>query len=151
MKTTCSIPLIFLFTASLASASDPRIDSWFTKYTAKYARIYTTTANMNSGNAVTTWSRGVTQSSPAYCGVQEVYYSTDWVYIRSTGLGSHILGPWYLDAAKTNLFPNYPVNQRAFYRIPRNPTVPTSKTLTGLGVIGYFEECDKRLFGLLDN
>jgi hypothetical protein len=30
------------------------------------------------------------------------------------------------------------VNQKVFYRIPRSSSVPTTKTLTGLGAIGYF-------------
>src|SRR3989454_5044022 len=139
MKNKPSLLLAGLATVSIASGADPRVDSWFTKDSAKYARLYTTTADLNSGNAVMTWSRGsVNQSLPAYCGVQELYSSSSWVYLRTTGLGSHIMGPWYLNSAKTMLFPNLPANQKAFYRIPRNPTVPGTKTLTGLGAIGYF-------------
>ena len=120
-------------------AQDPRTNSWFTTYSGKYARIYTTDANKTAGTAVSTWSNGTqNQSLPAYAGVQEVYSSASWVYIRSTGLGSHIMGPWYLNAAHTTAFPNYPANQKVFYRIPRTPTVPATKTLTALGAIGYF-------------
>ena len=82
------------------------------------------------------WTRHAEPST--YAGINEVSYSGDWVYIRSTGLGTHIMGPWYLNAAKTDLFPNYPANRAVLYRIPRSPTVPASKTLTGLGAIGYF-------------
>jgi hypothetical protein len=61
------------------------------------------------------------------------------VYIRSTGLASYIMGPWYLNAAKTNLFPNYPANTATIYRLPLDPgTPPASKTQTGLGAIGIF-------------
>jgi hypothetical protein len=108
-------------------------------YSGKYARLYATDADKNSGNAVPTWSRNtLSQNPPAYSGVQEIYSSANWVYIRTTGLGSHVMGPWYLNAARTTLFPNLPVNQKALYRLPRNPTVPATKTLTGLGSIGYF-------------
>ena len=49
------------------------------------------------------------------------------------------MGPWYLNAAKTNLFPNYPANTSSIFRFPRDPgTPPISKSLTGLGSIGYF-------------
>src|SRR5690349_20386937 len=41
-----------------ALAYDPQIDSWFTTYSGKYARIYATDADKASGNAVSTWSRG---------------------------------------------------------------------------------------------
>jgi hypothetical protein len=120
-------------------AADPRVDSWFTQHSGKYARIYPTTADETAGNSVTTWSRGQgTQSLPVYAGVREVYSSASWVYIRSSGLASYVMGPWYLNAAKTQLFPNYPANQHVLYRIPRSPTVPVTKTLTGLGAVGYF-------------
>ena len=66
-------------------AADPRTNSWLTSYSAKYARIYTTDANKSSGTSVTTWSNGTqTQSLPAYAGVQELYSSPSWVYLRST-------------------------------------------------------------------
>ncbi len=64
--------------------------------------------------------------------------SASWVYIRTTGLGSHVMGPWYLDSAKTQNFPNFPSNTATIYRIPRTPAVPASKTLTTGGAIGYF-------------
>ncbi len=122
-----------LLTTSAALADDARIDSWLTSNSGRYARIYTSSANQASGNAVTTWSNGSqTQSLPAYSGVQELYSSVDWIYLRTTGLGSHTMGPW------PNGFPNLPANQHTFYRIPRNPSVPATKTLTGLGSIGYF-------------
>lgn len=139
-KLLVSIVASFGFVFPVRTLADaPLVDSWLTTYSGKYARIYATTADQNSGNAVSTWSRGsLSQSSPAYSGVQEIYSSPNWVYIRTTGLGAHVMGPWYLNAGKTMLFPNVPVNTKTFYRIPRSPTVPGTKTLTGLGAIGYF-------------
>ena len=122
--------------ASLAVA-DPQVTSWFTANSGKYARIYQSTANETAGATSTTWSRGTgTQTNPVYADVNEVNYSANWVYIRSSGLASHIMGPWYLDAAKTTNFPNFPSNTAVVYRIPRTPTIPVSKTLTGLGATG---------------
>ena len=130
--------VIAMFGASSLRA-DPRVDSWFTTYSGKYARLYATDADKTSGNAVATWSRNsLSQSSPAYSGVQAIYSSASWVYLRTSGLGAHVMGPWYLSAAHTQLFPNLPVNKKLLYRIPRTPTVPVTKTLTGLGAIGYF-------------
>src|SRR5947209_3557065 len=72
--------------------ADPQIDSWFTTYSGKYARVYLTDSDKSSGNAVSTWSRGsISQTIPAYCGIYFVGYSTSWVYIRSTGLASHTM------------------------------------------------------------
>ena len=48
------------------------------------------------------------------------------------------MGPWYLNAARTTTFPNLPKNSSVFYRFPRTPAVPGTKTLTGGGPIGYF-------------
>ncbi len=128
--------LVCLMSATAASA-DPQLTSWFTANSGKYARIYQTTANETAGTTSTTWSRGSgTQSNPVYADVSEVNSSANWVYIRTSGLASHIMGPWYLDAAKANLFPNYPSNTAVVYRIPRSPTIPGSKTLTGNGAIG---------------
>jgi hypothetical protein len=124
---------------TVARADDPRTNSWFTTYAGQYARIYTNDASKTAGKTVTTWTNGTTiQTLPAYCGVQEIYSSSNWVYIRSTGLGSFVMGPWYLNAAHTQAFPNWPVNQKTLYRFPRVPTVPTTKTASGGGPIGYF-------------
>ena len=134
------LPLLLL--VAQCAQADPLITSWFTEDTGKYARIYETTAEEDAGPAaaVTTWSRGQgTQALPTYVGVNEVSFTATDVYVRSTGLGTHIMGPWYLNEARTNLFPNYPANQAVIYRIPRDPgAVPTTKTLTGLGRIGLF-------------
>ena len=119
--------------------ADPQVSSWYTENSGQYARIYETLSDQNSGNAVSTWSRGQgTQTLPTYAGIHEVSYSNDWVYIRTTNLASYIMGPWYLDVAKSNLFPNYPANRAVLYRFPRSPSAPNNKTLTGLGAIGYF-------------
>ncbi len=133
-----SVVLNATFTATNLLA-DPRTNSWFTVNAGKYARIYTNDISRTNGFSKTTWTNGTTiQTLPAYCGVQEIYSSSNWVYIRSTGLGSFVMGPWYLDTNHTQPFPNWPVNQKTMYRIPRSPTVPTTKTANGGGPIGYF-------------
>ena len=116
------IQFLIVLAASVSLAADPYADSWFTTQSGKYARLYQTVADETAGNSVTTWSRGSgTQSSPVYADVREVSSSASWVYIRTTGLPSYTMGPWYLNAAKTQLFPNYPANQHLIYRIPRSP------------------------------
>ena len=122
-----------------AQAADPLTTSWLTTYSGAYARVYTNDAARTARTAATTWSNGSqTQALPAYSGVSEVDSSANWVYVRSSGLATHIMGPWYNDAAHTILFPNFPVNQYATWRFPRTPVAATTTNLTGLGVIGYF-------------
>ena len=132
----------FIFLMSiipLTIAANPRISSWFTENSGQYARLYETVADESVQNTVTVWSRGQgAQVLPSYADIHEISYSNDWVYIRSTGLASHIMGPWYLNVAKTNLFPNFPANRSVLYRVPLNPTVPVNKVGTGLGTIGRY-------------
>lgn len=142
MKTPRFLLLVWLAVAPLLPAqtpTDPRITGWYVAPSGRYARLYETDAAKNAGTSVTTWSRGQgTQSTPSYAGVMQVSYSDNWVYLRSSGLGYHTMGPWYLNAAHTQLFGNYPANQNVLYRIPRTPVVSATKTLTGGGAIGYF-------------
>ena len=124
------IAIALLFTVSLAHA-DPQITSWFTANSGKYARIFTSSANEGTNTSSTTWSKSTyIQANPAYADVNEVNASTNWVYIRATGLASYVMGPW-----PTN-FPSLPTNTATFYRIPRSPTIPTTKTSVGLGATG---------------
>ena len=138
-------PLSLLWSLALCPTlltAEPRIHSWFTDNSGQYARLFQTTAEETAGPgaAVTTWNRGRgVQAQPPYAGVHEVSADATDVYVRTTGLASYIMGPWYLNAAKTNLFPNYPANTATIYRLPLDPgTPPASKTQTGLGAIGIF-------------
>ena len=130
-----------LFLASLALAviahADPQLTSWSTADSGQYARLYQSTAAETAGTVSKTWSRGTgVQSNPTSAGVSEIVYSANWVYIRTTGLAGHIMGPWYLDAAKTQNVPNFPSNTASIYRLPRTPAIPATKTATGLGATG---------------
>jgi YHYH protein len=131
------IPVLAVSTA--LAQPGPLVTSWLTSPTGRYARLFDSDASRNAGSALTTWSRGQgVQSSPAYAGVMQVSYSANWVYLRSTGLGYHTMGPWYLDGARLQAFPNFPANQNVLYRLPRSPVVASSRTLTPAGPIGYF-------------
>lgn len=119
---------LLVLCAGVAHA-DPMLSSWFTGNTASYARIYTSAANRTAGISTTTWTG---QTLPTYAGVHEIDCSASWVYIRNTGLASYIMGPW------NN--PNLPKNQgtsTSVCRFPRTPVVPATKTLTGMGAIGF--------------
>ena len=131
------LTLLLAAAPAMTTFADPQLTSWYTADSGQYARIYQSTAAETAGTASTTWSRGTgVQSSPTYAGVSKIVYSDNWVYIRTTGLAGHIMGPWYLDAAKTQNFPNFPSNTAKIYRIPRTPVIPATKTLTGLGATG---------------
>lgn len=137
-------PVLFLLLClaldgRFARAADPLLESWQTANTRRYARIYETDAARLAGNPVTTWRRGNTaQNTPSYGGVIQVSYSANWVYLRTSGLGTHVMGPWYGNAAHTTPFPSFPANMGVLYRFPRTPTIPAVKSQTGGGAIGYF-------------
>jgi hypothetical protein len=129
-----------IFTAVILSVlagkvfADPQITSWFTMDSGKFAQIYRTVAEKNSGQTETTWSNGRnTQSQPAYCGVQKIVSSSNWIYVFSTGLGSQIMGPW-----QNGWFPNLPTDQHFIFAIPRHPKVQTENNFNHLGEIGMF-------------
>jgi hypothetical protein len=114
------------------ATTDPQISSWFTADSGKYAQIYRDNAAKTSGQAETTWSNGRNvQSQPAFCGVQEILSSSNWIYIRSTGLGSQTMGPWL-----NGRFPNLPTDQHFIFSIPRHPTAQAVRRFNPLGEIG---------------
>jgi YHYH protein len=125
---------------SVADAlADPQITSWFTADSGQFAQIYRTDADKFSGRTETTWSNGrQNQWQPAFNGVEEVLSSANWVYVRSTGLGSQVMGPWYIDPQRRILFPNLPTDQHFIIAIPRHPTAQTGHHFNHLGEIGLF-------------
>jgi hypothetical protein len=134
-----SFAAAFLSLALPVAAADPRTNCWLTTYSGQYARVYTNSTMQQDGTALTTWANNsFAQSLPAYCGVQEVYSSSNWIYVRSTGLASYTMGPWFLNSAHSQLFPNLPTNQQVLYRFPRTNSVPATKTENGGGQIGLF-------------
>ena len=136
--------LVFRFLAALvllaavgraAEVTDPKITSWVTA--RSYARVYETAADRTSGNAVSTWPRsgltngntgGASQASPVYSDVQLVVYSTNYVYLYATGLPSYVAGNWVTPNNMT--YTSWPVNRASIHRIPRNVTIPTTKSKT---------------------
>lgn len=137
MKT---ILIIASFAALVAEVpADPQITSWFTLDSGQHAQVYRNDADKFSGRTETTWSNGrQSQWHPAFDGVQEILSSSNWIYIRSTGLGSQVMGPWYNDTQRRFLFPNLPTDQHFIIAIPRHPTVPTARRSSHPGEIGIF-------------
>ena len=132
MKIILSVSVSCLFAASVMA--DPQLTSWFTLDAGKYAQIYRTPADKAADKPVTTWSNGRNvQAQPAYCGVQEILSSSNWVYLRSSGLPSQVMGPW-----QNGRFPNLPTDQNFIFAIPRHPRIQTGNYSTHLGAIGLF-------------
>ncbi len=124
----------------LSAAGEIIITSWYTKDSGKYARIWATiedeTAEKMSGNGLvtsqTTWNRadypgnniGIAsgdQTLPVYAGIQGIMSTDTDVYIKSTGLATHTMGPWYDNIyVRDTLFASFPGNAAILYRFPRS-------------------------------
>ena len=121
---------------------NPLPTSWVTNTSGQYVRLYTNAAAMTAGATVTTWTFSTingtnvtgTQATPVYSGIQEIYSSTNWLYIRSSAMPVGPIGPLI---AYGNAALLLPYNQKAFYRIPMHPSFTNNKVTTPGGAIGY--------------
>ena len=129
-------------TSQGAASATPLISSWFTKNSSQYAQVISG-AIPNAGPQ-TTWTGTTT---PQYSDVQELQYSSDFLYINAPDLASHIMGPWYLSPGV--VFPNWPSNQNALDRFPLAPSPAATKQTNGLGALGRWVN-GVSVFNMLD-
>jgi len=151
-----STPL-FLLTSLflvLTAAADPLITSWYTDNSSADALVREQTGS----TPVNTWpaaglpnvnNGGATQATPVFSDVQKIAYTANNLYIESSGLASHIMGPWYL--GNGNIFGRWPLDLNNRVRITRNPVpaTPATQDLTPLGWMGSFVN-GAAMFNLLD-
>lgn len=110
MKTKFTFCLIFFTQFVFAQ---PPIDSWKLNTTGVTGKYYEVIGGVPTGNFIDT-------GSPA--DVQEVCYSTDSIWISSSGL-AQLMGPYYN--------PGAPTAQDYIWRFPRNPQEQlATKTIT---------------------
>lgn len=105
---------------------------------AEYARIYRNVQQMNAQTPVTTWTpsgpvTGGGQATPAYAGIESIRVSANWVYVKGSALPHYTMGPWYFDAARTQIFVNLPSQWDMLARIPRLPQPAATRTNTNFG------------------
>jgi arylsulfatase A-like enzyme len=137
-------------TTQLAGAVSPAnplgtpLETFWQKVTGgEYARIYKTQAEALAGTSVTTWApsgmvQNGTQATPVYAGIESVRVSANWVYVKGSGLPHYTMGPWYFNAAKTQLFVNYPNKWEMLTRLPRRPTPAVTRSNTNFGPIAIW-------------
>lgn len=119
MKTIYLILSLLLISGSLFSQG-PEITKWMINTTGLKARHYV------SGNPTAF-------IDPDSANVLQVYYSANWVYVRTTGMPGYVTGP-FLDGN-----PSVASNQNAIFKISRFPAQNTStSTSTTPGNIGIF-------------
>lgn len=123
--------------------NEPVETAWQTVTGAEYARIYRTQTRALNGIADTTWApegpvRNGRQDVPTYAGIESIRVSANWVYVKGSAMPHYTMGPWYFDAAKTQLFVNYPNQWEMLARIPRRPEPAVTKTNTNFGPIAIW-------------
>jgi arylsulfatase A-like enzyme len=121
----------------------PPETQWQTVTGAEYARIYRTQNRALNGISDTTWApegavRNGRQDLPAYAGIESLRVSANWVYVKGSSMPHYTMGPWYFDAAKTQLFVNYPSQWNMLARIPRMPVPAATRANTNFGPIAIW-------------
>jgi len=137
------------------ASTDPRLSSWYTKGSEKDALVIS--GFDPSEGASTTWPTnvpsGVTysggSSTPALAGTQQVRYDANAVYVNSNNLPSYTIGPWFEATMTGGVFMNWPSSSSQLAEITRNPTVPTTKSASGMGPVGMWVN-GAAIFNVLD-
>lgn len=122
----------------------PQLNAWFTANSQQNAQVVsgfdpsagpqpTWPANRPAGANV---NGG--QATPVKADVQSISFTDSTVYVTSNGLGSHTMGPWFIEANNGGVFINFPTAQNNRMQYPRSPTVAATKRNTTLGAIGLW-------------
>lgn len=126
-----TVEVVELFVANDPSdVKSVSLSSWMTERSSRYARIYEEYAD-EGGEGVATWD---VVPEPVYAGPQEISYTDSAIYVKTSTLSTHIMGPWYLPNGE--LFQNLPGNQDGIYEFPRVAEIPVAKTDFTGGMIG---------------
>ncbi|MCH6258555.1 YHYH protein [Puniceicoccaceae bacterium K14] len=138
--------------ASLVRAESPLLEAWPTSGSSEFAAVFET--NESEGEVIIWPSESLRntntnggQEIPVLADVQRVEHSDDWVYVYSTGLASHRMGPWYFDNG--SIFGNWPTDQNLITQLPKNPVEATEKVTNNLGALGIWVN-GVALFNMLD-
>jgi hypothetical protein len=113
------ILLLLIVTSATFSQTNPAILSWLQNTNNTKGRYYLTG---NSTPILTTINANV----------QQVQYSTNFVYVTATGVPAFVTGPFATGPVSTALNNNYVI------KMPLNPTVAATKTAVGNGPIAAF-------------
>jgi hypothetical protein len=117
-KTILAASAMFITVMSIGQ-NNPAIKSWLQNNTIKGSHYVAGNSTPIQDNVL--------------ANVQKVQYSTDWVYVSTTGIPAYVTGP-FLDGN-----PSLATNQNAIFKIPLKPVKNTGTlTPTGLGNIGVF-------------
>jgi hypothetical protein len=94
--------------------------------------IFACTARSQITPEIYSWKQntgGLTGYNGIPADVQQVFYSANYAYVKSTGIPSYTIGPWQMN-------PNIPTNQNWTFKIARHPVNDSTPSTAGNGQIG---------------
>lgn len=122
----------------------PQLNSWLTKNSQQNAQVingFDPTAGPQTTWPVTRPTGAQVmggQSTPVKADSQSISFTDSAVYLTANGLGSYIMGPWFIDGGNGGVFMNFPTAQNIRAQFPRNPSSAANKRNTNLGAIGLW-------------
>jgi uncharacterized protein (TIGR03437 family) len=130
--------------ASMATASVPLVNSWFTR-NAQQPAVAGSAFNPAAGPQ-SKWPFDVPEgarvtggvSTPTNADVQRIRYSDSTVYINANGLPSYTLGPWFDVLQGGGIFSGMASAQNLQVQFPRSPAAATTRRNTALGAQGVW-------------
>ncbi|MBK8550360.1 MAG: YHYH protein [Ignavibacteria bacterium] len=97
--------------------------------------LLVTIVNAQVTPEIYTWKQnttGATGYNGILADVQQVFYSSNFVYVKCTGIPSYSIGPWAMN-------PNTPSNQNWVFKIARFPLPDPTPSTAGNGQIGVLK------------
>ena len=113
------ILLLLIASIDTFAQTNPVITSWLQNTNNTKGRYYLT------GNSTPI-------NTTIDANVQQVQYSTNYVYVTATGVPAFVTGPFATGPVSTALNNNY------IFKLPLNPIVATTNTLVGMGAVAVF-------------
>ena len=113
------ILLLLIASIDTFAQTNPAITSWLQNTNNTKGRYYLT------GNSTPI-------NTTIDANVQQVQYSTNYVYVTATGVPAFVTGPFATGPVSTALNNNYII------KLPLNPTVASTNALVGMGAVAVF-------------
>jgi len=129
------------------SSAGPNLTSWSTQNSSDAAQAIS--GFDPSAGASATWptnqpagfSVNGGDSTPTNADVQAIQYDSSNIYIKSKGLPSYVIGPWFDGTMTGGIFANFPAAQSYQMQFPRSPAEVASggtRTSTSMGPSGLY-------------
>lgn len=122
----------------------PAATSWPTKNSTQFAKVVSgfdpsagASATWDGANTVGAHTSG-SVTSPTPADAQRIRYTDSSIYVTSSGLASHTMGPWFSADMTAGVFVNFPSANATTFTLPRSGAATATRTNTGMGPQGMW-------------